>query len=111
MPLSRAELVLGFSRVIACGVGGEVGSSDGWRVPVAVGVESRLEADPGGGGEGDEDWGWGCWSGWKARVASMEKWSLREQPRSGCRIIMPTATLLVVQPPPRAWVSPVLAKM
>lgn len=35
---------------------------------------------------------------WRRRVASTEKWSLREHPRSGWRVSMPTRTSLTTQP-------------
>jgi hypothetical protein len=92
-------------------VGSEGGG--GWRVSFVVavaavapvGVDSWLEAvlevgSDSGGGEG-----------WKESVASMEKWSLREQPSSGCRIIMPTFACSTFHVPPTAVASPELVNM
>jgi hypothetical protein len=72
-------------------------------------MEAGLEVGEGGAGGGWKGGDGG--SGWKERVASTEKWSLREQPRSGCRIIMPTLARSTLQVPPRAVASPELAKM
>jgi hypothetical protein len=70
-----------------------------------VGVDSWLDAVLEVGSEG------GGGAGWKERVDSTEKWSLREQPSSGCRIIMPTFACSTFQVPPRAVASPELANM